>query len=207
MTLKIIGAGLGRTGTFSLRLAINRLDFGECHHMEVVLQNMAKQVPLWNAAVRGTPDWQAAYHGFGSAVDWPTACFFRELADAYPTAKFVLTVRNAESWADSFQATIQKLVNERKQAPAEFQDWLAMVDAVLTKTGFPGHLERNALIAAFNAHNEAVKQTIPSDRLLVFEVKDGWQPLCHFLGVRVPDEPFPRTNSREEFWELVQGGA
>ncbi len=206
MSLKVIGAGVGRTGTYSLKLAINQLGFGPCHHMEEVLHNMPAQVPLWLAASDGSPDWRAIYDGYGSAVDWPTARFFRELNEAYPDAKFVLTVRSPESWAASYSHTIQKLVAERAQTPVEVHEWLEMVYKVISQTGFPDGLTLDQLMAAFVAHNEAVKAAIPADRLLIFEVKQGWQPLCDFLGVPVPDEAFPRTNHREEFWDRVQGG-
>src|SRR5436190_15849029 len=92
--MHVIGAGVGRTGTFSLKLALNRLGLGPCHHMEAVMQNMPVQVPHWAAALAGRADWGAIYAGFGSAVDWPTAAFFRELVKAYPSAKFILTHRN-----------------------------------------------------------------------------------------------------------------
>ncbi|MGB5319043.1 sulfotransferase family protein, partial [Eudoraea sp.] len=102
MAISIIGAGVGRTGTYSLRLAINQLGFGPCHHMEEVLKNMDIQVPLWSEALKENANWGAIYDGFNSAVDWPTAGFFRELIKEYPTAKFILTERNPENWADSF---------------------------------------------------------------------------------------------------------
>ena len=121
MPLKIIGAGVGRTGTYSLKLAINQLGLGPCHHMEEVLSNMPAQVPLWAAAVNGRPDWEAVYNGYESAVDWPTAGFFRELSATYPTAKFVLTHRSPESWAQSFSQTIYKLMAEKENAPKEMQ--------------------------------------------------------------------------------------
>jgi hypothetical protein len=203
--MKVIGAGVGRTGTHSLKLAINRLGLGPCHHMEEVLQNMPAQVPLWNAAVDENPDWRAIYDGYSSAVDWPTACFFRELAEAYPGAKFVLTVRSPESWADSFSTTIYKLLAGRDQAPPEMRDWLEMAKSVVEKTGVPGGLDRDGLMRAFAEHNQAVQAAIPSERLLVYQVKEGWEPLCQFLGVPVPDEAFPRTNDRSEFWDLVTG--
>jgi sulfotransferase family protein len=164
------------------------------------------QVPLWSAAVDGRPDWRAIYDGFASAVDWPTAAFFRELVKAYPTAKFVLTVRSPESWADSFGETIYMALAGRDQAPEDKKAWLDMAAKVIAATGFPAGLDRDGLMRAFNTHNAAVKATIPADRLLVFEVKDGWAPLCAFLGKPVPHEPFPRTNNREEFWQLVKTG-
>lgn len=205
MTLKIIGAGVGRTATYSLKTAINQLGLGPCHHMEAVIENMAVQVPLWSAAVDGHPDWSAIYEGFDSAVDWPTACFFRELSAAYPEAKFILTHRSPETWAASFSETIYKLLASKDQAPPEMHDWLVMGQRVIERTGFPPGLNEVELAERFILHNEAVKAAIPADRLLVYQVKEGWGPLCEFLGVPAPDEPFPRTNDRSEFWDLVKG--
>lgn len=205
MTMSVIGTGVGRTGTYSLKLALNRLGVGPCHHMEEVLHNMPVQVPLWSAAAAGEPRWAEIYDGYSSAVDWPTACFFRELAEEYPSARFILTQRDPERWADSFGATIYTLLAGRDEAPPEMRDWLDMASRVIAKTGFPPGLDRDALAEAFTAHNEAVKKTIPADQLLVFEVRQGWEPLCEFLGVPVPDEDFPRTNHREEFWDRVNG--
>ena len=203
--MQLIGTGVGRTGTYSLKLAINQLGLGPCHHMEEVLHNMPLQVPLWSAALNGAADWQSIYDGYPSAVDWPTAGFFRELYEAYPSAKFVLTQRSPESWADSFGGTIYQLLTGRDQAPPEMRDWLEMSAGVIAKTGFPEGLDRDGLIAAFVAHNDAVRATIPPGQLLEFEVKQGWGPLCEFLEVPAPDEPFPRTNHREEFWDRVNG--
>lgn len=205
MSMRVIGAGVGRTGTHALKLAINQLGLGPCHHMEEVLFNLPAQLPLWSAALNGHPDWQAIYSDYNSAVDWPTAGFFRELHEVYPDAKFVLTHRNPESWAESFGETIYKFLAGRDQAPPEMKELIAMSARVIAKTGFPDGLNRDDLIKAFVAHNEAVKSAIPADQLLVFEVKDGWEPLCDFLGKPVPSDPFPRTNSKEEFWERLSG--
>ena len=117
----------------------------------------------------------------------------------------MLTHRSPDKWADSFGATIQKLVAEKEQAPPEMKAWLEMAGEVIAKTGFPADLDRGGLIKAFVAHNEAVKSTILAKQLLVYEVKDGWAPLCEFLAVPVPAGPFPRTNAREEFWDRVSG--
>ncbi|NNF32423.1 MAG: hypothetical protein HKN66_13600 [Flavobacteriaceae bacterium] len=207
MAIKIIGVGVGRTGTYTLKLAINELGYGPCHHMEEVLKNMDVQVSLWSETLKGNMNWSAIYDGFNSAVDWPTAGFYRELIKEYPTAKFILTERSPESWADSFGSTIYKLVGGRDKAPEKMHNWLDMANEVLTKTGFPGGLDRDGLIKGFIAHNEAVRETIPDDQLLIFQVKDGWEPLCKFLNVPVPNKPFPRTNNREEFWELVNAAS
>ena len=205
MTISVIGVGVGRTGTYSLKTALNQLGCGPSHHMEEVLHNQPVQVPLWTAAVHGHADWHAIYKTYNSAVDWPTACFYRELLDAYPKAKFVLTVRNAESWAESFSETIYKLLAQKDEMPKEMQAWFEMAIAVTEKTGFPASLDQHGLMAAFAAHNDAVKAAIPAEQLLVFEVKEGWPPLCAFLDLPVPVEPFPRTNGRSEFWDLVRG--
>lgn len=205
MTLHVIGAGVGRTGTYSLKLALNQLGLGPCHHMEEVLLKMPVQVPLWAAAVSGHPDWDAIFDGYESAVDWPTAGFFRELSAAYPAARFILTHRSPESWADSFTATIYKLMASKDQTPPEMHAWLDMAIGVIDKTGFPAGLDRAELMRAFAAHNDAVRAAVPARQLLVYQVKQGWGPLCDFLGVPTPDVPFPRTNDRAEFWDRVSG--
>jgi len=207
MTVQVIGAGVGRTGTYSLKLAINRLGLGPCYHMENVLQNMSEQVPLWSDALKGIPDWPAIYAGFESAVDWPTAAFFRELLAQYPSAKFILSHRSPESWAASFESTIYKMIAGRDEAPPEMKAWLKLAANIIAHTGFPDDLDNDGLMKSFVAHNEAVKATIPASQLLVYEVKEGWEPLCGFLDTPVPDDPFPRTNNREEFWDLVAESA
>lgn len=204
MSLKAIGAGLGRTGTNSLRLALNDLGLGPCHHMHEVVAHFPVQVPLWDAAAKGRPDWQAIYDGYLSAVDWPTASFYRELHAVYPDAKFILTVRSLESWVDSFSETIYALMAGRAQAPAQLGPWFDMSMPILAKAGFPLGLDKAALGDAFRAHTAAVKAAIPADKLLVYEVKEGWAPLCSFLDLPIPATEFPRTNNREDFWENVR---
>jgi len=201
--MRVIGLGVGRTGTYSLKLAINQLGFGPCHHMEDVLHNQPTQLPLWTAALDGRPDFNAIYTSHESAVDWPTAGFGRELAAAYPSARFILTVRSPESWADSFSQTIYPLLTQRERVRDEMLPWIDMAARVVARTGFPAGLDSPALQQAFVAHGEAVKATIPAERLLVYQVKDGWGPLCGFLGVPAPAEPFPRSNGRGEVGDLV----
>jgi hypothetical protein len=205
MSLKVIGAGVGRTGTYSLKHAITQLGLGPCYHMDEVRQNQAERVPHWTAALKGRADWDAVFKGYQSAVDWPTAGFFRELFAAFPTAKFILTTRSPQSWASSFSETIYKIISDTDQAPAPVRDWLEMSAGVIAKTGFAPGLDPSALMKAFVAHGEAVQAAIPPGQLLVYQVKDGWAPLCDFLGVPVPTGPFPRMNDRAEFWDLVSG--
>jgi hypothetical protein len=207
MTMQLIGLGVGRTGTLSLQTAIEQLGLGPCHHMDYVLNNMDDQVPLWNAAISGEPDWSAIFKGFQSAVDWPTAGFANELYAQYPGAKFLLSHRSPESWANSYGETIQKLLSDRDSAPPHMKDWLDMAASLGRKTGFTDDLGREELMQRFVAHNDAVRALIPPDQLLVFQVKEGWGPLCNFLDLPVPDGPFPRTNDRAGFWELVNVGA
>ena len=205
MTLHVIGAGVGRTGTHALKLALEQLGFGPTHHMEEVLKDPPRHIPMWIAAADGKPDWEAAYGGYGSAVDWPTASFWQELSEVYPQAKIVLTVRSPESWAESFSETINKLMAGSAQAPPHMQPFMHMANGVLGKAGFIGRNSREEMIDAFNTHIARVKQGVDPERLLVFEVKDGWNPLCSFLGKPVPTEAFPRTNSREDFWTRLKG--
>ncbi len=205
MTMQVFGAGVGRTGTYSLKLAIDQLGLGPCHHMEEVLLDQAAQVPLWAAALESSPDWGKIFDGYRSAVDWPTAAFFRELNAAFPAAKFILTLRDPDRWTESFRATIYKLLAERGNLPGDMLPWLDMAEGVVAKTGFPGGLDEAGLKKAFLAHNDAVKAAIAADRLLIFQVKDGWGPLCAFLDMPVPADPFPRSNDRGEFWDRVSG--
>jgi Sulfotransferase domain len=206
MSITVIGAGVGRTGTNSLKLALNQLGCGPCHHMDEVIANLPIQVPLWAAAAIGKPDWATIFTGYQSAVDWPVASFYRELHKEYPTAKFVLTVRSPESWCQSFSETIYKLLGMGDQLPPPMQAWLAMGIAVVAKAGFVLGLDEAGLKAAFAAHTAAVKAALPANQLLVYEVKQGWEPLCAFLDKPVPAEAFPRTNDRGEFWDRIKGG-
>ncbi|TCO77623.1 sulfotransferase family protein [Chromatocurvus halotolerans] len=204
--MKVIGAGLGRTGTYSLKAALERLGFGPCYHMESVLHDMPLRVPHWNDALAGRADWAALFEGFNSAVDWPTASFYRELSAALPDARFILSTRSPDSWAASYGSTIAKLVADRANAPEPMQAWLDMAHSVTARCAVHDNMSDAALAQAFMTHEASVKATIPAERLLVFEAKQGWAPLCDFLGVDVPDEPYPRTNDRSEFWELVEKG-
>ena len=204
MTLQVIGAGVGRTGTYSLKLALEHLGFGPCHHMEEVFKNPSRQIPLWHAALAGAPDWAAIFAGYAAAVDWPTAAFWRELAAAYPEAKVVLTARDAERWYQSYAQTIASLLAKAHAAPPEVGPWFDMAFGVTRKSGFDGDASPAATIAAYEANLAAVRTSLPPERLLVFDVKDGWPPLCAFLDKPVPAMPFPRTNNSGEFWELAR---
>lgn len=203
MTLSVISAGFGRTGTMSLKLALEELGLGPCHHMIEVIHNGEAQVPLWNAALSGHPDYAAIYDGYKSAVDWPSAAFWKELANAYPEAKIILSSRSAESWYASISETILATVWAPDTWPPQAVEWFTMVTRVLERS-FGDAREKDDLIATFHAHEANVKATIPPERLLVHSAKDGWGPLCAFLDVPVPLTPYPRTNSKEEFFQHMK---
>lgn len=207
MSLSVIGFGVGRTGTFSLKHALEELGFGPCHHMEEVDPASAAEASRWKSAAAGTVDWNEAYAGYRAACDWPTAAFCRELTAAFPHAKFLLTVRDPEKWYQSFSDTIARILQQRELTPPEFGPFLDMVTTILAKTGFPLPASKEETLASFQRHIEFVKATIPSDRLLVFDVTQGWAPLCAFLDVPVPSKPFPRTNNTEEFWQSAENDA
>lgn len=208
MTLSVIGAGLGRTGTLSMKRALEILGFGPCHHMEEVMAH-PEQIPVWHAAGRGEAvDWEKLLAGYRSTVDWPSAQFWAELAAQFPKAKVVLTRRDPERWYESFSNTILKLLQAPGPAPnPTVGAILDMCRDVIVRRAFDGRLDDPAAIkAAFERHNASVEAALSPDRLLVFEVAQGWAPLCKFLGVPVPATPFPRVNSTVEFWELIQKG-
>jgi hypothetical protein len=206
MALKIIGSGFGRTGTLSLKQALEILDFGPCHHMEEVLGH-PEQVPHWQAiAARKPVNWDVVFAGYRSQVDWPGAHAWRELAVAYPQAKVIHTVRPEEQWWKSFSATIGVLLAGYKDMPAppHVRDMMdAAREMVLVQT--MGAADRESCLAAYRRRTDEVRAAIAPERLLVFDVAQGWEPLCRFLGVSAPATPFPRVNSTEQFWELVKG--
>lgn len=196
MALKVIGAGLGRTGTLSLKLALEHIGLGGCYHMSEMLANMRAHLPLWVEAARGRPRWELIFDGYQSTCDYPGCSFWRELAAQYPEAKIILTTRNPDSWFESVSATIfsaeHRAQFENNPAMAEFFALTVFRDVE------PLLEDRARMVEFFNRWNRSVIDEVPADRLLVYEAKDGWEPLCDFLGVRVPAEPYPRVNSREE---------
>lgn len=203
MALEIIGAGFGRTGTNSLKLALEQLGFGPCHHMFEVLENPAL-LPDWEAAANGqTVDWHQVFSGYRSQVDWPGARYWRALATTFPDAKVILSVREPNGWFDSVQATIAPVMEGRGDHETAHMNAMAeMAYKTIVVPIFGGRIsERDHAIRIFEAHIAEVQATIPADRLLTFDVTEGWRPLCAFLGVDVPDTPFPKTNTSKEFIE------
>jgi len=201
MTLKVIGAGLGRTGTASLKVALEQLLGGRCYHMSECFGNPANP-PLWLAAAQGRPDWDAIFEGYVATVDYPACGFWRELADRYPDAKVLLSVRDPDKWFESTRDTI--LGEDIRQIAAMSPD-TAFFDETVFRD-YVGHFGDRAFITDyFRRHSEAVIAAIPTDRLLVYEVGQGWEPLCAFLGLPVPSTPFPHVNTRADFEAMVAG--
>ncbi|HSI18153.1 MAG TPA: sulfotransferase [Sphingomonas sp.] len=208
MALSVIGSGFGRTGTRSLKDALDLLGFGPCHHMEEVFPNPA-QIDHWCAVARGEPvDWTAVFDGYGSQIDWPGAHVWRELAAAYPDAKVIHSVRPEDSWWNSFDGTIGKflVVGDDIPLPPPVAMMGQAVGAIVGAQTFGGRAaDRDHAIATYHAREAEVRAAIAPERLLVFDVAEGWGPLCAFLDVPVPDTPFPHTNDREAFWAKLGG--
>ena len=206
MPLEVVGAGFGRTGTLSLKMALEQLGIGRCYHMFEV---GPKQVPLWqrawDASAGAEFPWDEVFAGYACAVDWPACQFWRALLARYPDAKCVLTVRDPSDWYESVQKTIYAGSKMMKKAKGSVvQERVRMVYSIIWDGAFEGRFEdRDFAIAAYEAHIKRVVEAVPSERLLVFDVKEGWQPLCEFLGAQVPDAPFPRANSGEEFAKML----
>ena len=194
MALKVIGSGLGRTGTMSTKLALEQLGLGPCHHMVEVFKH-PESLPLWVDAGNGTPDWDAIFDGYSSMVDHPGCAYWRKLMDHYPDAKVLHTVRDPDKWFESTQATI---FNPQRPDPPPGTPMGAFFAQIQAWYGGDMH-DRGFMTDVFRRHTEAIVAGVPKDRLLVFDVAQGWGPLCEFLGVTVPDTPYPRENSTAEF--------
>jgi hypothetical protein len=217
--MKLIGAGLPRTGTMTQKVALEMLGLGPCYHMVDVLADL-DQAALWDRALDGEGPWDQIFDGYQSTVDWPGGYFYKELMDVYPDAKVLLSVRDPEKWEQSMRNTVwavrngESLIRLLSSAQAhvnpEWQAFLNMIDRLVWRgkgTFADGHELPEQLIAGMNRHNEEVKVTVPPERLLVWSVTEGWGPLCDFLEVPVPDEPFPHVNDSKEFGDRVIDGS
>jgi len=217
--MRVIGAGFGRTGTLSLKTALEMLGFGPCHHMTEVFAH-PEQIRQWLAAAEGRPvDWGQMLKDYDSCVDWPSAAYWRELSAHFSEAKVVLSVRDPEKWLASMHATIFK---QRQRGDTvmgkvmfavssllgtDFAAFTKMAGMTVDQRTFGGRIDHDSerALKVFQAHVEEVTATIPPHRLLVFDVRQGWAPLCEFLGVDVPAEPFPRVNDSAEFMQQARG--
>lgn len=199
MALKVIGAGLGRTGTASLKSALEQLTGGACYHMAEV---QPETVPHWHAATRGEPvDWEALTSGYSATVDWPAAAFWPELAEANPDAIVLLSTRaTPEQWWASMERTIVPVLSA--EVPPDNQTLAAhraMVRELFAQRFTPDWHEPEAAVAAYTRHNERVRSEVPAERLVDWQPGYGWAPICAALGVAVPSAPFPHENSTAEF--------
>jgi Sulfotransferase domain len=196
--MKVIGAGFGRTGTMSLKVALEEIGYDPCYHM-VELFEHPEHVELWEAAVRGeSVNWEELFAEYKATVDWPGAAFYKELSQRYPDAKVILTVRDPEGWYESARNTIFTLRDVASSRAPQMARNLA------SQKGFRDVEDREHMIEAFNRWNEEVKESVPAERLLVYEVKEGWGPLCGFLDVEVPkDKTFPHLNDSDSFRKMV----
>lgn len=198
MTLKVIGTGFGRTGTDSMRIALNQLGVGPTHHMTLI-----NEVPgsrdLWLKLANGdTPDWNALFKGYSACVDWPSAFYWRTLIDVYPDAKVLLTMRTAESWWTSFEATILKHI-QSSDDPNGFSHRL------IAQQVFGGRPDdRHHAIGVYNRNIEEVQAMVAPERLLIHNLGDGWEPLCQWLGVPVPAIEYPKGNTTEDFNRRIE---
>ncbi|KAI8098787.1 P-loop containing nucleoside triphosphate hydrolase protein [Halteromyces radiatus] len=212
MPLEVIGAGFGRTGTMSLHHALDKLGY-RTHHMVRLMSDPNQDPSVWSRAYddpeHHEDEWESVYGKYTAAVDWPTATFYKELSEKYPDAKVILTVRSAESWYKSMHNTVFKHVSSNRESVSKHND---AVVAMVRHTILGGILEKDVdkihdekyICQLFNDHVEQVKRTIPADRLLVLNLGDGWEPLCRFLGKDIPDEPYPSTNTGDDFNRLVE---
>lgn len=202
MALDIIGAGFGRTGTMSLRDALNHLGFGPCYHMSEVIRN-PHFAHHWAQLARGERvNWDTVFEGYRSTVDWPACTYWRELLQHWPEAKVILTVRESRRWHQSVLNTIFSDAHtarfEGPEAPADFRD---MVRRLNHETFDGRSQDAEHAIAVYEAHNAAVIRHVPPGQLLVFDPTEGWEPLCRFLEVPIPQEAFPRVNTTQQWLE------
>ncbi len=198
--LQVVGAGVGRTGTHSLKIALEQLLGGTCHHMTEVFSH-PEELPAWIDAANGRPvNWEQMMKGYTALVDWPGASFWPELATANPDALVLLSVRDPDAWFTSCSNTIFEGMVAMQQQGNEWMDAMR----TLMRERFSDQLtDRAAMIAAFEKHNEAVRAGVPEERLLEWTASDGWEPICERLGLPVPNESFPKTNTTDEFREML----
>jgi hypothetical protein len=214
--MKLIGAGLPRTATLSQKIALEMLGLGPCYHMVDVLSDLDR-VRQWSDALAGNSNWDEIFNGFQSTVDWPGSFHYRQLIEAYPDAKVLLSVRSGESWTRSMNETIcalhygDAMTRDLSSARARVDpDWRGFVDLMKKMLSASGLLafengSVTALADAMERHNEGVKRA--SEHVLVWSAADGWEPLCEFLEVPVPDVPFPRTNDGAVFADRIVDSA
>lgn len=199
MALQVIGAGLPRTATKSLSIALEQLLGGPCYHMRVIPGHPFDLGEGWRTALQGgTPDWDTIYNGYTAAVDWPTSAFWFELSQIYPNALIILSVRDsAQQWYESMNATVLHVA--RKALAPDWSEGRDLLDLLERFTGQAQWDDAETLMKSYERHNAQVRTGVAAHRLLEWNAKEGWEPLCRALGKPVPDEPFPWTNKKEEW--------
>lgn len=204
MALQVVGSGLGRTGTASLKAALELLLGGPCYHMFECF-GRPDDIPVWRSALAGDDvDWQGFLADYVASVDWPAAAFWKELAAANPEALVLHSERPADDWFRSADATIFHSIKDA--GAAERKDpWIKMIRTLFGRIT-DDILDRDAAMAGFEAWNADVRASAPADRLLIWHPGDGWEPICDALDLPVPDQPFPHTNSTEDFRRMMAGG-
>jgi hypothetical protein len=217
--MKLIGAGLPRTGTLSQKVALEMLGLAPCYHMVNVLGDL-DQAALWRRALDGEAPWEELLGGFQASVDWPGSFFYKELVDFYPDAKVLLSVRDAEAWERSMRQTIwgifygdmlmRDLSGARARIDSQWRSYIEMMEGMWQQSGLisqGAETDAESMQNAMERFNQEVQETVPADRLLVWSVSEGWEPLCEFLELPVPDTPFPHLNDSQEFADRVIDGS
>jgi len=205
VTLRVIGAGFGRTGTLSMKGALEHLGLGPCYHMLEVMNRPENADAWYNAAQSGKADWDQILSGYHSTVDWPACHYWQTLAAHFPDAKVILTVRDEEAWWQSMSKTILRNFQDGDEVvdPARISMRRMTRDLIVERV-FSGILDdRDHVLTAYRRNIEAVRAGLPKERLLVFDVAEGWAPLCAFLDLPVPAAPFPRTNTTQDFLDRM----
>lgn len=199
MSLRVVGAGLPRTGTTSQSQALERLLGGRCHHMSTIPGHPFDLGAGWDTALAGgSPDWNEIFEGYVAAVDWPASMFWRELSAAYPDALVLLSTRDsAETWYQSVAATI--LPHARESSAPDWQEGRDLARLFERFTGTKNWDDPAILKAAYERHNAEVRKSVPPDRLLDWRASEGWEPLSRALRLPVPDGEFPWANRREDW--------
>jgi hypothetical protein len=200
MGLRVVGAGVGRTGTHSLKVALEQLLTGSCHHMLEMFEH-PEQIPVWIDAIDGQSiDWSALLADYRALVDWPGASFWPELLAANPDALVLLSVRDPEQWYRSASNTIFVSFD---RFPPELAPWMTAVRRLLHDRFSDKFDDPTAMIDAYERHNAAVRRQVPAKQLLEWAPEDGWEPICERLSLPVPASPFPVTNSTNEFRAML----
>ncbi len=205
MALDVIGAGFGRTGTLSLKLALEQLGYTKCYHMLEVAEH-PEHVSMWRDTARGVmPDWDLLFDGYRAAVDWPSCNTWDRQLEHYPNAKVILSRRDATQWYTSVMNTIYPSSVQWREELGETHPRAALAFEVIWDGVFDGRMDdADHVIGVYEAHNQRVIDAVPDHKLLVFEPSDGWEPLCRFLDVPVPQTPYPRTNTTRQFQERMK---